>query len=41
MNIIDNLIKIMNAKGITAYQLERDISINQTNYTNKKNNKIK
>ena len=39
MNIIDNLIKIMNAKGITAYQLERDIGINQTTFYNWKKGK--
>lgn len=39
MNIIENLQKIMNAKGITAYQLEKDIGINQTTFYNWKKGK--
>lgn len=34
INIIDNLVKIMDEKGITAYQLEKDIGINQTTFYN-------
>lgn len=39
MNIIENLVKIMNTKGITAYQLEKDIGINQTTFYNWKKGK--
>ena len=34
MQIIDNLVKIMELKGITAYQLEKDVGINQTTFYN-------
>lgn len=39
MEVIDNLIKIMAKKGITAYQLEKDIGINQTTFYNWKKGK--
>lgn len=39
MSIIENLIKIMATKGITAYQLEKDVGINQTTFYNWKKGK--
>ena len=39
MNVIENLLKIMNLKGITAYQLEKDVGINQTTFYNWKKGK--
>ena len=39
MNVIENLIKIMNSKGITAYQLEKEVGINQTTFYNWKKGK--
>lgn len=32
MNIIDNIIKIMDIKGITAYRLEKETGIKQTTF---------
>lgn len=37
MQIIDNIIKIMEQKGITAYQLEKDTGIKQSTFWNWKN----
>lgn len=37
MPIIDNIIKIMNEKGISAYKLEKDIGINAATFTHWKN----
>lgn len=34
MNIVENVEKIMKKKNITAYQLERDIGISQTTFSN-------
>ena len=39
MEIINNIIEIMNNKGITAYQLEKYAGINQTTFYNWKKGK--
>lgn len=39
MSIIDNIVKIMENKGITAYRLEKEIGINQTTFSNWKKGK--
>lgn len=39
MEIINNLLEIMKNKGITAYQLEKDVGINQTTFYNWKKGK--
>ncbi len=39
MSLIENLVKIMAERGITAYQLEKDIGINQTTFYNWKKGK--
>lgn len=39
MSVIDNLFKIMSEKGISAYQIEKDIGINQTTFYNWKKGK--
>lgn len=37
MGIIDNIINIMNKKGITAYKIEKDLGIRQQTFSNWKN----
>ena len=39
MCVIDNLVNIMASKGISAYQLEKDVGINQTTFYNWKKGK--
>lgn len=39
MDIIENICKIMNEKGISAYKLEKDAGINATTFYNWKNGK--
>ena len=37
MAVIDNIVKIMSEKGITAYKLEKDTGINAATFTHWKN----
>ena len=37
MALIDNIVKIMSEKGITAYKLEKDTGINAATFTHWKN----
>ncbi len=39
MCVIENLINIMASKGVSAYQLEKDVGINQTTFYNWKKGK--
>lgn len=39
MEVIENIIKIMQEKGITAYKLEKEANINATTFYNWKNGK--
>lgn len=39
MCVIENLVNIMASKGVSAYQLEKDVGINQTTFYNWKKGK--